>query len=231
VRVLVPREDASRDRIIKATNSQTSIPSASLRATDKIHRDIEDFLTTRGLYYDRRKNYYKNQGKPVRNIVSIPYLAQAVLACGLRDPGNARARPSSLLKDDEAYRRIFSEDYPLELYFKCATLARKVEEVIRSDACSIDRSHWNNLRFYAAMLLALRLTGLPVPSVRNVADIDLDKVTEEMIIECITTVWAHYSALGATDQVAKGSALTRRVFGMHKEEAEASCRKQTDGGT
>ena len=103
VRVIVPQEEDSRDRIIKATNSQTSIPRASLRATDKIHRDIEDYLTPRGIYYDRRKNYYKNQGKPVKKIVSIPYLAQAVLACGLRDPANARARPSSLLKNDETY--------------------------------------------------------------------------------------------------------------------------------
>ena len=226
VRVLVPGKEASRDRIIKATNSQTSIPSASLRATDKIHRDIEDYLAARGLYYDRRKNYYKNQGKPVKNIVSITFLAQAVLACGLRDPGNARARPSSLLKNDETYSRIFSEEYPLDLYFKCVTLAKKVEAVLRSDTCEIDRSHWNNLRFYAAMSLALRLTKLPVPSVRNVANIDLTSATNEIVLECIYAVWTQYSALGATDQIAKGSELTKRVFGAHKEETEATIRGQ-----
>jgi hypothetical protein len=160
-----------------------------LRATDKIHRDIEDYLAARGIYYDRRKNYYKNQGKPVKKIVSIPILAQAVLACGLRDPGNARVRPPSLLKKDETYNRIFNEDYPLGLYFKCAALARKVEAVLRSDACSVDRSHWNNLRFYAAMTLALKLTEVPVPSVRNVADIDLNAVTEDMVLECISMAW------------------------------------------
>lgn len=139
VRVLVPQEDASRDRIIKATNSQTSIPRASLRATDKIQRDLEDYLAPRGIYYDRRKNYYKNQGKPVKKVVGIPYLAQAVLACGLRDPANARARPSSLLKNDDTYEQIFNEDYPLDFYFKCVSLARRVEDVLRSDACSISR--------------------------------------------------------------------------------------------
>jgi len=76
VRVIVTEDAESRDRIIRATNSQTDIPSASLRATDKIHRDIEDFFATRGLFYDRRKNFYKNQGKPVRKIVSIGFLAQ-----------------------------------------------------------------------------------------------------------------------------------------------------------
>ena len=230
VRVLVPGEDASRDRIIKATNSQTSIPSASLRATDKIHRYIEDYLAGKGMYYDRRKNYYKNQGKPAKKIISIPYLAQAVLACALRDPGNARARPSSLLKNDETYGSIFSEDYPLGLYFKCASLARKVEDVLRSDSCPIDRSDWNNLRFYASMLLALRLAGLPVPSIRNVADIDLTRASDELILGCIDEVWTHYSALGATDQVAKGSELTSRVFDAYKTAAESALRPDTRDG-
>lgn len=173
VRVLVPQEEESRDRIIKATNSQTSMPSAALRATDKIHRDIEDYLAARDLYYDRRKNYYKNQGKPVKKIIGIPFMAQSVLACALRDPASARARPSSLLKNDETYRRIFNTQYSLDIYSKSALLTRRVEDVLRSDASSIERSHWNNLRYYVAMLVALRLTGLPVPSVRKVADIDL----------------------------------------------------------
>lgn len=45
VRVIVPTKAESRDRVIKATNSQTNIPPASLRATDKIHRDIEEYLS------------------------------------------------------------------------------------------------------------------------------------------------------------------------------------------
>lgn len=216
VRVLVPQEEASRDRIIKATNSQTPIPISSLRATDKIHRDIEEFLSARGVFYDRRKNYYKNQGKPVASIVGIPYLAQSVLACALGDPASARARPSSLLKNDDTYGRIFSESYPLDMYFKCVSLARRVESVLRSEACTIAKSHWNNLRFYAAMLLALRLTCRQTPSIIHVAQIDLAQALDSMIIEGINDVYAHYMALGGTDQVAKGTELAKRVLEAHR---------------
>lgn len=73
VRVIVPEGEESRDKIIRATNSQTPIPKASLRATDAIHRDIEDYFKPRGLYYDRRKNFYKNEGKKPTDIVSIPF--------------------------------------------------------------------------------------------------------------------------------------------------------------
>jgi len=42
IRVIVPESEETRDKIIRATNSQTPIPKASLRATDLIHRQIED---------------------------------------------------------------------------------------------------------------------------------------------------------------------------------------------
>lgn len=55
--------EEARDRIIRATNSQTSIPPASLRSADDIHRNIEDYLGFNGYFYDRRKNFYKNPRK------------------------------------------------------------------------------------------------------------------------------------------------------------------------
>ena len=50
IRVIVPETEETRDKIIRATNSQTAIPKSSLRATDSIHRQIEDYLKPRGLY-------------------------------------------------------------------------------------------------------------------------------------------------------------------------------------
>jgi hypothetical protein len=97
VRVIVPDEDDSRDRIIKATNSQTPVQPASLRATDRIHRQIEEYLRPRGLFYDRRKNFYKNEGKPRDKIIGIPHMSQAVMAILLQRPDTARSRPSSLI--------------------------------------------------------------------------------------------------------------------------------------
>ena len=114
-KVLVPTEDESRDGVIKATNSQTPVQPASLRATDKIHRDIEEYLWPRQLFYDRRKNFYKNQGKPRDRIIGIPYMAQAVMAILLRQPDTARARPSSLLKTEGNYSKVFDSSYHINL--------------------------------------------------------------------------------------------------------------------
>jgi hypothetical protein len=212
VRMIVTEDEESRDRIIRATNSQTTIPSASLRATDKIHRDIEEFLAARGLFYDRRKNFYKNQGKPVRKIISIGFLAQAVLACALGDPANARARPSSLIKRDEDYQRIFNETYPLGVYYNSAALTLRVEDALRLAECDIHSAHWNNLRFYAAMLAAMRLMGSRTPSARKMSEVELEKASNELLLECISATWTAYEALGTTDQVAKGARLKAEIL-------------------
>jgi hypothetical protein len=85
VRVVVEKDTALRDEIIRATNRQTSIKHSSFRATEQIHRELEDYFLTIGYYYDRRKNFYKREGKPVDRIISIDRLAQAVLSVLLKN--------------------------------------------------------------------------------------------------------------------------------------------------
>ena len=210
VRVIEVGKAESRDRIIKATNSQTSIPPSSLRATDKVHRDIEEYLRPFGLFYDRRKNLHKNEGKPAEQIVGISFLAQAVMAIALRRPDNARARPSSLLKSDDDYTKLFSPNHPIELYLVAGKLVKAVYSNLRArdDWASKDR---NNLLFYVTMHAAACLAKRAEPSISNLAAIKIDSITDNLINSSVDDVRPLYDALGATDQVAKGRALLARV--------------------
>lgn len=157
IRILVTEDAPTRDRVIRATNRQTSVPAASLRATDEIQRDIESFFLSHGWFYDRRKNYYRNNGKSAERIVSIPLLAQAVMAMGLSRPDNSRARPSSLLKRDEDYRKIFSANIPLEVYLWMAKSQKAVDAFLLSEAAGTSAQERTNLRFHLSMIAAARL--------------------------------------------------------------------------
>jgi len=210
VRVIVPTQSESRDRIIKATNSQTYIPPASLRATDKVQRDIEEFLRPFGLFYDRRKNFYKNEGQPLDRIVGISAMAQAVMAVALQRPDTARARPSSLLKNDADYDTVFSDSNPLDLYRVCIVLVRRVEQYQHSLE-TLSPKDRNNLRFYVAMHLAAILSNHPNPDLNEIVSIDLDNVKEDDLLNRVEAVYAQYIALGASDQAAKGTDLLRLV--------------------
>jgi len=206
VRVVVTEIAESRDRIIKATNSQTVIPSASLRATDKVHRDIEEFIRPFGYFYDRRKNFHKNEGKSTDQIISIPLMAQAIMAIALQRPADARARPSTLINKDEDYVKLFSINHPIEIYLLACTLIKRTQAFLRTqnELALKDR---NNLLFYVGMHVASCLTSKSEPTLTNLAAIALDQINDKALLESLSAVYPHYSKLGGTDQAAKGTLL------------------------
>jgi hypothetical protein len=189
VRVIVIDDLASRDKIIKATNSQTAIPAASLHATDAVQRNIEDdFLTKGGLFYDRRKNYYKNLGYPRDKILSISYLAQAVMAIVFREPDSSRGKPSSLLKDDKEYARIFSDKYSIHLYWTCAKIMKLVDSYTKSAQAGLPAEAKNNLVFYVAMYAALVKLGRANYKPNDVVGIDLNSLDSSFLSDCVVQV-------------------------------------------
>jgi hypothetical protein len=132
VRVVVPPSEASRDRIIRATNSQTAIPTVALRATDPIQRSIEDYFAQHGYFYERRKNQHQGLGRPLSRVCSIAYLAESVLAVHLLRPHIGAPRLGGrFLRDDKEYNAIFDSSVPLETFLKCFQLTRAVEVAIR----------------------------------------------------------------------------------------------------
>jgi len=211
VRVIVPKEPESRERIIKATNSQTPIPAASLRATDRIHRDIEEYLRAYGLYYDRRKNFYKNEGKPINRIISIPQMAQAVMAIMLKRPNTARARPSSLIKRDDEYKKLFTREHPIETYRVCVQIVRQAEAFLDSLPIALAAADKNNLKFYVAMAAAHEAVGKYDPTAKDLATLAGNTLDDNILSTAFNLVSAEYEQLGKTDQVAKGADFVARV--------------------
>jgi len=158
-RIIVTQDDATRDRIIKATNFQTAVPAASLKATTQIQRDIEAYFLSKKWYYDRRKNYYKNLGRDANRIVGIPYLAQAIMAMGLSEPDNSRARPTSLIKGEDNYKRVFDERVELPVYLWAAATMKQVDAFLKSEAAPGAESEKREFRFHLAMWLVVRALG------------------------------------------------------------------------
>jgi hypothetical protein len=159
VRIIVTGDAATRDQVIRATNRQTAVTDASLRATDDVQRQIENYFLTKGWYYDRRKNFYKNDGKDVSKIVGIPFLGAALTAMGLSRPDKSRGKPSSLLKNDEDYKQVFSSAIGLEIYLWAAKLQRRVDTFVVSDAANATIDQRSNLKFHLSMLIVDKLNG------------------------------------------------------------------------
>ncbi|MFI6102733.1 AIPR family protein [Streptomyces sp. NPDC051310] len=162
VRIIVTGDAVTRDQVIRATNRQTAITDASLRATDAVQRNIEDYFLTHGWYYDRRKGYYKNDGKDPSKIISIQFLGASITAMGLARPDKARGKPSSLLKNDDDYKLVFNSDIDLQIYLWAAKLQRRVDGFILSEAAEATVPQKSNLKFHLSMLIAEKLNSGPI---------------------------------------------------------------------
>jgi hypothetical protein len=189
-----PEEFDTRNKVIKATNSQTAIQVASLRATDDIQLDIEAYLKSQGYYYDRRKNYYKNERKPYKKIISITYLAQSIIGIVLRRPNDARARPSTLLRDQAEYSTIFNPEYPVVLYLKCIQIVKHIEEYLKSRIPGINSTDVANYKFHLAMFAALLSSNKPQASAAEVATIDITNISSELLDVCYNEVKKIYES-------------------------------------
>jgi hypothetical protein len=219
VRVITTKSEKSRLKVIRATNSQTKVPLSSLRATEEIHRDIEDYFTTKGLFYDRRKNFYKNEGKPWDKIISIAYLGQAIMAIVLQEPDYARARPSSLLKDDCDYSRVFNSNYPIDLYLKCILILKLVEDTLKNSTYNFSTTQIGDIKFHVTLYLVCRITKKAKPSHEEIVSINVDAIPKDDINTSIDDVFVLYDSLGGTNAVAKGKEMINELKKLISENA------------
>jgi hypothetical protein len=127
VKIIVSSDPQARDKIIRATNNQSTVEIAALHATDKIQRDIEEILERHDWYYERRKNYYRNIGKPPVRFVTPLYLASAVVALVFKNPAKATRLKAKFMRNQHGYDDVFSEKLPVELWPALVRIYKQVE--------------------------------------------------------------------------------------------------------
>lgn len=210
VRIIVPETEESRDRIILATNNQTNIPKSSLRANDPIHRQIELYFKNHGLFYDRRKNFYKNTGKKSSEIISVSFLAQCMMSLLLQKPHYARARPSTLLMNDDIYNLLYIQNNDLDVFFNAAKLGRKIELFLKH-APIYTQAQRNDILFYVLFLSVALSIGRAEISAKDIKQLDLTCFSESSILSIAKQVFDLYVQLGGDGKTAKGSELITRI--------------------
>lgn len=210
VRIIVPDSEESRDNIIFSTNNQTNIPKSSLRVTDPIHLQIELYFKGRGLFYDRRKNHYKNQGRKANEIIGVSFLGQCLITLFLKKPDYARARPSTLLTDDDTYKILYEDNQDLEVFYKCALLGKRIQSNVRKTAgySSAEKSDILFYLLYGVVAKKLQKSNINVQDIKN---FDVNSITEQEIDEVKSKIYALYKDNGGNGQVAKSSEFVNKV--------------------
>ena len=160
------------------------------------------YFKSRGLYYDRRKNYYKNQKKKATDIIGVSFLAQCLISLVLRKPDFARARPSTLLTDEDTYKMLYEDNHDLEVFYKAARIGQNVKNNLRlsSELSSAERS---DVLFYLIYAVVAKRLGKKKIDFADIKSFDIESLSTEEINEVKTAVYQKYKELGGNGRVAK----------------------------
>jgi hypothetical protein len=214
IRVIEEKDPNKRDQIIRATNRQTSISNSSFRASERVHREIEDYLLTLGYFYDRRKNAYKREGKPADRIIGIDRLAQTILSVLLQEPHTARGRPTTAIKVDADYKKIFSGDkliQPLAMYGVAVQLLDAIERYFKAIKTTTNRVYRNNLKFHSLMVLAWAINEDKTMPAQRIAQLSVKKATNSQVKSVVDWVFKEFDKAGPEDRTAKDGDFTAQL--------------------
>jgi hypothetical protein len=122
-------------RITETTNSQTPIKSFTLKANDDIQKNIQEYLLQKGIFYERRINYYKNLGK--KNPVSIQHLFQLYMSMIYLKPSQVKTRPASMFNN--YYEHVFPSPQRKNIDYLVYYILIKVDLAIKQKIKQIHR--------------------------------------------------------------------------------------------
>ncbi|ARK03643.1 hypothetical protein B8281_01735 [Cellulosimicrobium sp. TH-20] len=214
IKVIQAQDSEVRDRIIRATNSQTSLGPSALRATDRVQREIEEHLSTLGLYYERRRRQHTNNGIPEAKIVTIDQMGCALLSALGQIPHIARGELSRIFETD-VYDLLFSPEHPILAYSSCISLYRANVTFLVEDPST--RPHRQDFENHLTMLTAMALTRRERPSAADLAAIPPEGPPiglQEELLTLIRDEYARHTRVTGEllfDQIAKDSRVTNKL--------------------
>lgn len=188
VKVIINNNKEVVDNIIASTNSQNPVSPTLLRATEPIQRNLELYFLNEGYYYDRRKNYYKNQGKPTSKIFSIQWTAQAIEALAFSNPHTARSQPTSLLKGEPAYNRIFNEQRDFKGYLNCCLISNKIHSMWLRFGDQQKKSKTANFKLHLCCVLLRFYYQKHDTTFEDIVNIDINQINEELFNDGINFI-------------------------------------------
>ena len=194
IKVVVSNDEDDRDAIIRSTNNQTLVELASLHATDKIQRDIEDVLERSGLYYERRKNYYANLGHVPSEIVTPLYLGAGYVALALKNPTRAVSLRSRFMRSEQSYNRVFSSNVPIDLWPRIAAILKQVDRVLESrrpkrKGTAIGEKFLKGWRYITSFLAVAHALGTFNYSTKELSTLDIKLISDQDINNILDFIW------------------------------------------
>ena len=137
----------------------------------------------------------------------------------MQKPDFARARPSTLLEDDESYEKLFHKNNELNAYYIVSLFGRRIEDNLKV-AKKYTATEITDIKFYGLYIASCLMTNSLYPGSKKLSELNSNSLTEEIINYAIETTYDLYRDLGGTDKIAKGSKLREALMSKLREDKQ-----------
>lgn len=124
----------------------------------------------------------------------------------MKKPNYARARPSTLLNDEETYNYLYINNNILNSYYKAAVIGKKVKQTINSLGI-YTVSEQSDISFYVMYVCSAKINESKEITPEQMGNINIDDFSETNIKISAEYVYDKYKSLGGNNKIAKGIGL------------------------
>lgn len=180
LRLIGTNDTEFKMKVISYTNSQNKIEEPSLKAIDEIHKLIEDYLRHKGIYYERRLNYYKSQGIKGVKVIDLRRMAQILWSVYQKNAIFAYNDPKKIFLDESKYQTIFptNTNIDYDYYYFASELFIKIWSIKRGDVTNMKKGSEEHKIFSSASALFLILNTISCLIFNDINPIDFHKFSE-----------------------------------------------------
>ncbi len=181
IKIIISSDKETNDEIIYATNNQTNVNVTALRATDRIQMDIEDILKANHIYYERKTNFYQNQGIPEHLIISPLSLAAGYICLIYKNPYVATSLKQKFMRDNRKYEKVFSSSVDLNVWAPIASLIMRTDQYLDELKANIPGSPFRLHKYYRQIVLFVtvsRIFGTFAFNEKSLIGFDLNRFTK-----------------------------------------------------
>lgn len=193
IKILISSNKQINDKIIYATNNQTNVNMTALRATDKVQIDIEDILKSNHIYYERKTNYYQNQGIPTSSIITPLSLAAGYISLIYKNPLVATSLKQRFMRDNIKYEKIFSASTDLKVWVSIAQLQLNTDAYLTKlkEEIQIQGDLFKFHKYYRQMVLFItisRLMGTFAFGEKSLIEFDMTQYTQDEVKKSVQDI-------------------------------------------
>jgi hypothetical protein len=135
VRIYETRHREISLKIAESTNSQTPIHSRDLRANDDVQKKLQQALSDRGYYYERKANEFRDEESRLR--IDAFAAGQAFAAYELELPEVAYKDKARIFGD--LYEEVFGEDTTAEKILTAWQVLTQIKKAKRAQEARLRR--------------------------------------------------------------------------------------------